>query len=271
MDQPIPLRILSVSLLSPDKARHVTGYHDDELKMQEEQVAALKEVERQLRAGQPLVMTDEKGNRHDLKVNLQVINTSYGVNKVSLSGWQKINRAWTAADKVNNEGLVALIGSATPYDVIGGWAGEFLASDASEKEKRIVQSLVEQIRDLQASGDYRKEGEDAYKMVERLQLLAFKLGVKGHFNCTNGKDRSGETDASIKRFAAEVDALGYVPDPRKPLTHEDQYLTQAFTFNTGNLELQQMNINLPGYKTQVGKKRLGQYVFNQAHQPRFHI
>ncbi len=271
ISEPIPLKMLSTSLLSPDKARHITGLHDDELVMQREQVAALKEVQRQLKAGKPLVLTDGAGNKNDLKVNLQLANTSYGVNALSLSGWQKINGAWSESKKINEEGLTILMGSATPFDTVGGWAGGFLSSTASAKEKDIVRSLVEQIRDLQESGDYKKEGEDAYKMVVRLQLLAFKLGVQGHINCKSGKDRTGESDASIKRFAAEVDTLGYVPDPRKPLTHEDQYLTQTFTFNSGNLELQQMNINIPGYKTRVGKKRLGKFVFEQAHKPKFHV
>ncbi|MRI33758.1 hypothetical protein EOPP23_12245 [Endozoicomonas sp. OPT23] len=271
MDQPIPLRMLSTSLLSPDKARHLTGFHDDELVMQREQVAALKEIERQLRSGKPLVLTDGAGKKNELKVNLKVANTSYGVNSISLSGLQKMAGAWGESEKINHEGLAVIMGSTTPFDAVGGWAGEYLEGNASDKEKQIVRSLVEQIRDLQTSKDYKKEGEDAYKMVIRLQLLAFKLGVNGHINCKSGKDRTGETDASIKRFAAEVDALGYVPDPRKPITHEDQYLTQAFTFNTGNLELQQMNINVPGYKTRVSKKRLGQFAFDQAHKPKFHV
>ena len=271
LGKPIPLKMLSTSLLSPDKARHITGFHDDELVMQREQVAALNEVVRQLRSGMPLVLTDGAGHKNTLKVNLQVANTSYGVNSISLSGVQKIAGAWGESDKINKDGLAILMGSTTPFDTMGGWAGEYLSGDASGKDKQIVRSLVEQIRDLQTSKDYKKEGEDAYKMVVRLQLLAFKLGVKGHINCKSGKDRTGETDASIKRFAAEVDALGYVPDPRKPITHEDQYLTQTFTFNTGNLELQQMNINLPGYKTQVSKKRLGKFVFEQAHKPKFHV
>ncbi|WP_252176474.1 inositol phosphate phosphatase SopB [Endozoicomonas sp. 4G] len=269
--RPVPLKMLSTSMLSADKLRHYLHIHDDELVMQREQVAALKEIQKELNHGQPLVFFDGRGNKHLLKVDMKLANTNYGVNPLSLTGLKTVLRPWGEANRVNNEGLMELMGSVDQFDPIGGWVGEYLAGSAPEPSKQIARMLVEQIRDLHVSGDYKTEGEDAYKMVERIQLLAFKIGAVGHINCKSGKDRTGEADASIKRFAAEVEARGYVPDPRKPVSREDRNLSQAFQFGTGNLEWQQMNINVPGFKTQLNKKRLGEFAHKRAHNARFNL
>ena len=269
--KPIPLKILSTSLLSADKLRHYLHIHDDELKMQKEQVAALKEIQKELNDGKPLVFFDASGEEHKLKVDMKLANTNYGVNSLSLGSLKSIVRPWGEAKRVNNEGLAELMGSVDQFDPIGGWVGDYLSGGATEESKNIVRMLVEQIRDLHASGDYRKEGEDAYKMIERLQLLAFKIGAVGHINCKSGKDRTGEADASIKRFAAEVEARGYVPDPRKRIGREDRNLSQAFQFGSGNIEWQQMNINRPGFKTQLNKKRLGEFVYQRSHKAQFNV
>ncbi len=269
--QPVPLKMLSTSMLSADKLRHYLHIHDDELKMQREQVAALKEVQKELNDGKPLVISDAKGEKYQLRVNMKLANTNYGVNSLSLGGLKSVVRPWGEAKRVNNEGLIELMGSLDQFDPVGGWVGDYLAGSAPEQSKQIVRMLVEQIRDLHVSGDYQTEGEDAYKMVERIQLLAFKIGAVGHINCKSGKDRTGEADASIKRFAAEVEARGYVPDPRKPVSREDRNLSQAFQFGSGNLELQQMNINIPGFKTKLNKKRLGEFAHKLAHKARFKV
>ncbi|WP_153301677.1 inositol phosphate phosphatase SopB [Endozoicomonas arenosclerae] len=269
--KPIPLKLLSTSLLSADKLRHYLHIHDDELTMQRVQVAALKKIQKELNGGKPLVFFDANGTEHKLMVDMKLANTNYGVNSLSLGGLKSIVRPWGEAKGVNKEGLVEFIGSVDQFDPIGGWVGDYLAGSASEESKNIVRMLVEQVRDLHASGDYRSEGEDAYKMIERLQLLAFKIGAVGHINCKSGKDRTGEADASIKRFAAEVEARGYVPDPRKPISREDRNLSQAFQFGSGNIEWQQMNINRPGFKTQLNKKRLGEFAYQRSHKARFKV
>ena len=268
----VPLRLFSTSLLSADKARHFTHVHDDELKMQREQEAALKAIQEELKAGKPLQIKQPDGSLKSYAVKLQLATTNYGVNNISLSGLQALMRPWGEAKKINNEGLQDLLGSLDMFGEVGGWAGEYLASASeSDQDKAIVRQLVEQIRDLHVSGDYRREGDDAYKMVERLQYLAFKLGAVTHINCKSGKDRTGEADAAIKRFAAEVEALGYVPELRKPLTREDRKLAQTFLVETGNIKWQQMNINRPGYKTRVGKKQVGAYVYDMSHRSQFHV
>ncbi len=266
---PVDLMFASTSMLSPDKFRHYTHIHDDELKMQAEQDQALHDLEHELK-NTPLEIVDSQGRVRKIPVNLDVSTTSVGVNSVSLSGVGKLLlRPWAEAEKYNLPGLKKIMGSTAPGDKIGGWAGKFLAGKASAEDKRIVIELVEQSRDLYTTKDYRSEGDDAYKLVERLQLLNYRVGAKGHFNCKSGKDRTGEADVGIKRLATQIKVLGYVPDPRAPVTQEEKVLSQQFLMETGNLELQQKNINIQGYKTKTGKKRVGQSVFKMSHKPRF--
>lgn len=266
----IDLKMVSTSLLSPDQFRHLTHIHDDELKMQQEQMEAFRAIQEELNSGKPLVIVDGQGQAHEVPVKLDVAMMNYGVNNIALSPlMKKFMRPWGTGDRVNPQGLSQLMGGAAPGSEEGGWAKDYLQGSASEHDKEIVRTLIEQIRDLHTTGDYKKEGEDAYKMVERIQLLAHKMGAVPHFNCKSGKDRTGEADAYTKRLAAEIDQLGYVPDPRQPVGQEERVLSQAFLFNTGNLEMQQKNINKPGYKTQVGKKRVGDFAYRLSHKPKF--
>ncbi|MGI9274907.1 MAG: inositol phosphate phosphatase SopB [Endozoicomonas sp.] len=267
---PIPMKMFSTSLLTPDRFRHETHIHDDELTMQREQVEALEEVQRELAAGGTLKIVNSQGRLHEVPVQLDLIGTNYGVNSISLDkGKRNLMRAWGAAERSNHTALNTLMGSSRPGAIVGGWVKDYLDGPVTEEDRDIVLTLVEQIRDLHTTGDYREEGEDAYKMVERLQLLAFRIGAVPHFNCKSGKDRTGEADAGIKRLAAETEALGYVPDPRQPVGQEERSLSQAFLFGTGNIELQQQNINLPGYKTKTGRDRLGDKVYQMVHHPEF--
>ena len=267
---PIPMKLLSTSLLTPDKFRHGTHIHDDELSMQKEQVEALEEIQKELAAGGTLKIVNSQGRVHEVPVQLELLTTNYGVNSIALdAGKRNLMGAWGAAERNNLKALNTLMGSSRPGAAVGGWVKEYLSGPVTEKDRDIVLTLVEQIRDLHTTGDYREEGEDAYKMAERLQLLAFRIGAVPHFNCKSGKDRTGEADAGIKRLAAEAEALGYVPDPRQPVGQEERSLSQAFLFGTGNIELQQQNINLPGYKTKTGRERVGDEVYQMVHHPEF--
>ena len=263
--QPVPIRLSTLQLLTPDKIRHWTGIHDDELKMQREQVEALKRLKARLDGGEKLAIADSYGQIHEVDVEFDFAATNFGVNNLALEAkWRGVG-AWGSVRNDNQEGLSKLIGSIEPGDEVGGWAQDFLNGPASSKDKMIVRQLIEQIRDLYVTEDYKREGEDAYKMVARLLLLSYKLGLITHFNCKSGKDRTGEADAAAKRLAAQVEALGYVPDPRQSLSQEERVLSQMFALETGNVLWQQMNINRPGFKTKTGKRRLGERVFGMIH------
>lgn len=267
----VPVKMFSTSLLSPDLARHITHYNDDELKMQEEQVRALNYVASLIKDKGSVTLTESNGDQAEVDVNLDLITCNFGVNTVSLNPFrQRLMAAWDAAETENLEGLRALMGSTEPGEAIGGWVGEYLDETAlSEEEQVIIIELVDQIRQMYTTESYKTEGQDAYDMVERLQYLAYKIGTVPHINCKSGKDRTGEADAAIKRFAAQVAVNGYVPDPDLPVSREEQILIQQFLNGSGNIELQQKNLNKPGYKTGVGKAVVGDFVYEMTHKPGF--
>ena len=267
----IPVKLFSTSLLSPDRFRHFTHIHDDELAMQQEQVAALNFVVDQIQREGSVVLTESNGEPCEINVDMDLITCNFGVNNVSLNPIQRrLMGSWSASEKENLEGLQAFMGSTEPGEAIDGWVGEYLDDEAlSEDEQLVVIELVEQIRQIYTSGSYKKEGQDAYEIVERLQNLAYKINSVPHINCKSGKDRTGEADAAIKRLATQIAVNGYVPDPDLPMSREEQILVQQFIHSTGNVELQQQNLNKPGYKTGTGKAVLGDHVYNMTHKPDF--
>ena len=112
----------------------------------------------------------------------------------------------------------------------------------------VVQELSSQVRTLWNTGAYKKEGEEPYKMVSRLAVLAYHLGDTPVWNCKSGKDRTGELDAEAKFLAWQIDAHGYVPKPDHKRTPEEQIQLFQMIANSGNLEMQRLNTGFPGYK-----------------------
>lgn len=269
--QPVRLRLSTTSLLTADRARHHTPFSDDELQMQREQLEALKTIQCRLAAGEPLSFTDSRNNVHQVQVNMELAATNFGVNDLALKGMLRhAAGAWGPTGELNRNGLATLMGSLEPGSPVGGWAGEFLQDPkVSAKDKGIVRQLVEQVRDLYVTEEYKSEGEDAYKMVERVIFLAYKVGVVPHYSCKSGKDRTAEADVGVKRLAAVTDALGYVPNPRQPVSQEEKVLSQVMLLESGNIEWQQYNMNRGGYKTTMGKHRVGDVVFAMTHHPQF--
>ena len=267
----IPVKLFSTSLLSPDQLRHFTHIHDDELAMQQEQVAALNFVVDQIQIDGSVVFTESNGDPCEVNVDMDLITCNFGVNNVSLNPIQRrLMGAWSAAEMENLEGLQKFMGSTEPGEAIDGWVGEYLdEEELSEEEQLVIIELVEQIRQIYTSESYKKEGQDAYEIVEYLQNLAYKIDSVPHINCKSGKDRTGEADAAIKRLATRIALNGYVPDPDLPMSREEQILVQQFIHGTGNVELQQQNLNKPGYKTKTGKAVLGKHVYKMTHKPDF--
>jgi hypothetical protein len=85
-------------------------------------------------------------------------------------------------------------------------------------------------------------------MGVRLAVLAYHLGDTPVWNCKSGKDRTGELDAEAKFLAWQIDAYGKVPEPDHKRTPEEQMQLFQMIANSGNLEMQQLNTGLLGYK-----------------------
>ncbi|MCY4564668.1 MAG: hypothetical protein OXE40_09335, partial [Gammaproteobacteria bacterium] len=114
--------------------------------------------------------------------------------------------------------------------------------------ERALREAGAQLKAIWAGGGYRKGDGDPYKMVSRLALVSQLMGETPLFNCKSGKDRTGQLDAEVKFLATVVDEKrGELP----PVDQDMERWRSArcdFTLNTGNLEMQQMNTGLPGYK-----------------------
>ena len=117
-----------------------------------------------------------------------------------------------------------------------------------EKNTRTLVEAANQLKTVWASREYRHGGGDPYKMVSRLALVSHLMGETPLFNCKSGKDRTGQLDAEVKFLATAADER----DGRLPGVDQDMASWRAargdFTLHTGNLEMQQLNTGLPGYK-----------------------
>ncbi len=264
--EPLTFDMVSSSMLSPDSVRHKTGIHDDELSFQTLQREALQELCQS--PSQKLEVYDDSGWPSNVNVNIRLATLNIPVNSLGLNPLQStLGQTWKEADKENDAGLKVLLGNTHPDSDIGGMVGDWLRRNESgpKTEKEKVFQLAGQIRNIYTERRHHSEGADAYKLVERVQLLAFMIGAVPHMNCKSGKDRTGEADARTRQLAAEVDQLGYVPDPDAPLTRDHQEAVQTFLFGAGNLEVQQQNINVPAYKTMMGRAEAGDALFGILH------
>ncbi|WP_281647991.1 inositol phosphate phosphatase SopB [Parendozoicomonas sp. Alg238-R29] len=261
---PLPFDMVATSLLSPDQIRHVTGIHDDELAFQKAQNDMMVKL-----CEEPVTMQvfDSNGHAHTVTADIRLTTLNIPVNKFGLNpALSRVGRTWEQADMYNQMGLDKLLGNSHPDSDIGGVVGEWLSGPGQNSpDYDKVQQLVYQVRTLYSQGLHHMEGNDAYDLVERVQLLAFKVGALSHIYCKSGKDRTGEADARTKQFAAEVDRLGYVPDPGAPLTQEHREAVQTFMYGSGNLEVQQQNIGVPHFKTALGKEEIGEDLFELIH------
>ncbi|CAM3756931.1 inositol phosphate phosphatase SopB [Parendozoicomonas haliclonae] len=254
--EPLPFDFVTSSLLSPDQVRHLSGIHDDELVFQRLQDETLQRLCRE-----PLQMEiiDSNGNPRTVTADIRLASFNIPINRIGLKPLYSIPaQTWSEADRENDIALEVLIGNAHIDSTVGGMVGDWLRGpgrDSKDREK--VLQLTQQIRRMYTGKQHHTEGKDAYKLVERVQLLAWMIGAVPHFSCKSGKDRTGEADARIKELAIEIDNLGYVPEFDAPLTQEHKERVQTAMFAGGNLEVQWYNINVPSFKTATGKADQG--------------
>lgn len=251
----VPLQLTSTSLLTPDWFRHLTHVHDDELQLQREQYEALHAL---AESGEALTLYDADGKTHTVNIDLDVVTLNVGVNLLSLNPVAStVLHAWQQADSYNNEGLVKLLGDLNPEASPDGWVGQWLQNNPNHPKTEIVKQLTQQIRTLYNEKQHHVEGQDAYKLMTRLQLLAYTIDAVPHFNCKSGKDRTGEADARIKELAYEIEQRGYVPDPGEHWSLERKERLQAMMYGAGETEVLLNNVGDPRFKTATGKAQQG--------------
>ena len=281
----VEVSLSSISLLTPDSVRALKGNRSNEKAMLAHQTQALRD----LAAGSPLTLKlrDENGRLANVKVDVNVRTFNFGVNGGAVGKMFGLKTSgpvlrnlmgWGLAMGRNNPELRKLVGPSRDSGAGGDVAHRLrnLAEmrerlsieknaaptpaeaeavqariDGLDRDRIKLRAAAEQLKDIWRSGDFRRGGSDPYKMVSRLALVSHLLGETPAFNCKSGKDRTGQLDAEVKHLAA-VSEYGPVPRPGRSDV-ELRKSRGAFTMNTGNLEMQRLNVGLPGFKLEWGQ------------------
>ena len=235
----IKLNMTSVSLLTPDVARHIKwGKSSDERLMLREQKAAWDAV-------------SAKGvtfqhNGQTITIRPTVFTFNFGVNAGAVKyGNLAPNLAggWGMSDELN----------LNAYKQMRPLVQEFLNNDDIPQAKRdAVRTLFNQCMVVLKKEGERSDGHDAYKVAARYAVLSHLMGWTPCWNCKSGKDRTGQMDA----------------EPGAKLTKEQTELLRAIALEGGNFEMQKYNTGLQGFKTSGVDsipERLGGQEFREFH------
>ncbi len=125
--------------------------------------------------------------------------------------------------------------------------------DALIARQNHITQLAGQVKQMWNENRFTTQGREPYKMVSRLGALLNALGENPVINCKSGKDRTGQYDAEVKYVSAFMDNQpGAQPPPLDAAPYPAARRARTrFALNTGNLEMQQNNTGLPGYKVKL--------------------
>jgi hypothetical protein len=150
---------------------------------------------------------DPNGKEGPWKLKPVVNQFFIGVNDLALGIF---TNHWSKYEDKNNAAIAALLEQAdTQLDRLktqyrsSASAGE-MTNAALSNRISVIEELTEQIRGLQADGQYKKVNNDPYKFPPRILLLAHLLGNAACFNCKSGKDRTGMVDIEIKALLQSI-------------------------------------------------------------------
>ena len=252
----INILMTSVSLLTPDSARHTfqKGGVSDECQMLMEQKAAWDTVARE--------GVTFRHNGQDITIRPQIFTFNLGVNAgaVKFSGIAPdIAGGWTRSAAMNHAAHHALL----PH------VRAFVNDTTIPAAKReAVKTLFNQCATILTAGGERKDGHDAYKVAARYAVLTHLMGGTPCWNCKSGKDRTGQMDVECKFLAALIARGEEIPEPGAKLTKAQQGLFRAIAFEGGNFEMQKANTGFAGFKTggvSSIPERLGGKEYRQFH------
>ena len=233
----INILMTSVSLLTPDSARHTfqKGGVSDECQMLMEQKAAWDTVARD--------GVTFQYNGQNITIRPQIFTFNLGVNAgaVKYSGIAPdIAGGWTRSAEMNH----------AAHEALHAHVQAFVNNTAiPEKTRNAVKTLFNQCAAILNAGGERKDGHDAYKVAARYAVLTYLMGGTPCWNCKSGKDRTGQMDVECKFLAALIARGEEIPEPGAKLTKAQQGLFRAIAFEGGNFEMQRQNTGFAGFKT----------------------
>jgi hypothetical protein len=234
----VNLPMVSVSLLTPDKARNFfkKGSSSDERSMLIEQTAAWNSVAH--------TGVTFQFNGQQIRVMPQILTFNFGVNNGAVNHsvvTPNLVGGWDLSDILNNTAFTALQQSATAY----------LQSHPGlpQAKQDAINDILTQCTTVLAAKGERRDSHDAYKMAARIAVLAQLTEHVPCWNCKSGKDRTGEMDVECKFLSTLIARGERVPAPGAPLTPEQQALFRSIALEGGNFEIQKMNTGIEGFKT----------------------
>lgn len=189
-NQTVSLKLSSASLLT---------YRGEEVSMIEDQISAWKNLSENDVI--KLNVRNENGQLQEVKIKLDVAIYNFGVNEIAL----KLPAAQKNMLDLNISGLTKLLGDdLSNHSKLKGWVGDYLLKNPNTTNKEKIIILSEQIKTIWKEKTYLKDGNEPYKIAQRISMLAHEIGVIPCWNCKSGKDRTGMLDAEIKREAINV-------------------------------------------------------------------
>ncbi|VVE47082.1 Inositol phosphate phosphatase IpgD [Pandoraea iniqua] len=250
----VELRMTSISLMTPTRvATHEAKYLDLQL-------GAWEAFNRESQTKGYASLPGPDGT--PIKVKLQILPFSIGVNGLALSGLPVIGNTlggWTKSDAVNTSSI----------DTLLQWGEQFLdAMPAEDWLRAPLETLMREVREIFDGRLHHQDGGEAYKLASRVAILGQIVGAVSAYNCKSGKDRTGQLDAEIKTALISLYAreshIGR-PTYNAPLSEAQKGLLTQVQLQSGNLEVQHLNTGVPGYKIFEGGRFAVQSNFSRTH------
>ena len=232
----IRLNMVSVSLLTPDIARHIkTGKSSDERLMLREQKAAWDAVSRD--------GVTFQHNGRTITIRPTVFTFNFGVNAGAVkysSVAPNLAGGWGMSDEMNRRAHRDM----RPFV-------EAFVNDTNipEAKRKAVRTLFNQCMPVLRKSGERSDDHDAYKVAARFAVLTHLMGWTPCWNCKSGKDRTGQMDVECKFLATLIARGEDIPEPGAKLTKEQSDLLRAIALEGGNFEMQRYNTGFAGFKT----------------------
>lgn len=248
------LLLTSTSLLTPDLLRDTLSvfFEDsDERMMVKEHYEACKAVDG---VSMTIKVPKKNGELVEVDVTPNILMFNFGVNAGAVNTAPAITvGGWDVSDKINDESLPKLREQVNfqLMKLDGQIHSPQKGDDVEELKyrKETITTLMEQIEAIHNAKAERKDGNDAYKIVSRINVLSSLLGGKPAWNCKSGKDRTGELDVESKFLSLLIDMKMPIPEPGAKLTPEQKAIFDEIVQDGGNFEMQMYNTGAGGFKT----------------------
>ncbi|MDR1413950.1 MAG: hypothetical protein LBI56_03380 [Puniceicoccales bacterium] len=245
-DNPIPLKLANIQLLSPNLFGGDKNLHSKQMKaitkLQNEKSVELKVDDKSVwvRLESPFLFNFGSNRQH---FN-QFLNPIFSKCKAENTEPMKNLLGADIANKKNSQnaklqkfykskkGTSTIIDGMNFADGDIEKAAEFFGKDSavgkyltdsnnSDKDRKIVFCLAAQIADIWSNDLYYKNSSNPYAIQERLMVILYKLGYSVSINCKSGKDRTGILASYVLPFVVQVEN-GYIIEPYADITPEQK-------------------------------------------------